>query len=102
MKSFNDAIIASEDWVNGCYKPFTAIDLKAHLVSLGFEVRPRAYGSIFQNLHSNGLIKENGFKRGVYGKKQGGMMKVWISNTYCLKQQKNATKDNGTLPIEFE
>ena len=102
MKTYNQILELSIDWVNGCYKPFTSNDLKLYLQSKGVNIKSKTYGTILKDLNGLKLIKENGFERAMYGKKQGGLIKVWISVNYSLKQSKNAKIDNGTMSIDFE
>lgn len=102
MQNYPEILELSIDWVNGCYKPFTSNDLKLYLQSKGVKISAKTYGTLLKDLNRLKLIKENGFQRGIYGKKQGGLIKVWISVNYSLKQSKNAKIDNGTMSIDFE
>lgn len=101
MKPYLEILELSIDWVNGCYKPFTSNDLKLYLQSKGVKISAKTYGTLLKDLNGLKLIKENGFQRGIYGKKQGGLIKVWISVNYSLKQSKNAKIDNGTLSLDL-
>jgi hypothetical protein len=101
MLSYPEILELSITWVNGCYKPFTSNDLKVFLQSKGVRIKSKTYGTILKDLNGLELIKENGFVRAKYGKKQGGLIKVWISVNYSLKQSKNAKIDNGTLSLDL-
>lgn len=102
MKPYPEILEICVIWVNGCYKTFTAKDLKLHLESQNIKIHSKTFGAILKDLKNLKLIKENGFERAKYGKKQGGLVKVWISTNYSLKQSKNAKNDNGTISIDFE
>ena len=94
MDSYSDLYTKSKKIVSEIMKPFTAKDLTD---LLGVIEKPRIVGRIFLDLANEGLIKENGSIRAKYttakGIKSGGLVKVWISREYSIKQSQNRKQD---------
>jgi len=96
----------SKKWVSKRFISFTVEDLKQAYKMAGGKITGNGseWGNSLQQLAKNELIFKHPVNPFVAAKRPNNKTKyivVWISKEMRLKQQKNASKETGTLNFNF-
>ena len=99
--TYKDLYQLVKEWVSQQMKPFTSVDLTKHFEGLNIYIFGTQLGKIFQDLSKENLVKQNGTIKLNNKRNKLTEHKVWLSLSYRLKQQKNASKDNKGLTLDL-
>lgn len=99
---YQKALSFALEWCKIQMKPFTSEELKNAFYALGNNppAEARIFGAVIVEVRKAGIIFPNGYKKSENPICHSRPKTLWISLSYRLKQQKNATKEQS-LKLEL-